>query len=461
MLSKSLKMKLGAVALAASLMAPFANLAEAQVRDLGQVLREAQRDAQALSADEEARLREFQRDAGSMRSELDALRREVNGLQANNRALSTEYDANRDELDALDTELEEAVGDFSELLGQFKQAAGEIRPFLTTSIISTEHEGRAERLSQFAAANRLLTREEMDELWQAMLLETVAQSEVKVYQADVSNLASDDTLVSDADILRVGPFVAYAVNQKKFLKLSEEGNLIPFERQPNAASVGAMSKLANSSGNLVSAPVDPTRGGLFDMLKDLPGLMDRVEQGGLPGYTVLFLLAVGLLIGVWRLLTLWMTSGAVKRTMKTREGGSGNPLARIFAVYEEHSDADVEALELKLDEQILKETPRLERFINILKVLSAVAPLLGLLGTVVGMIRTFTQITLVGTGDPKTMAGGISQALVTTVEGLVAAIPLILIHAFCANSSKGVQQILEEQAAGLVAERAEEEGRGA
>jgi biopolymer transport protein ExbB len=83
---------------------------------------------------------------------------------------------------------------------------------------------------------------------------------------------------------------------------------------------------------------------------------------------------------------------------------------------------------------------------------------MGLLGTVIGMIRTFTQITLVGTGDPKTMADGISQALVTTVEGLVAAIPLILLHAVISSQAKGVQQVLDEQAAGMVAERAEQKG---
>ena len=150
---------------------------------------------------------------------------------------------------------------------------------------------------------------------------------------------------------------------------------------------------------------------------------------------------------------------SMRSTAKTKQAGSGNPLARVFDTYETHRGSDIETLELKLDEQILKETPKIERFNEIVKVLAAVAPLLGLLGTVIGMIITFTAITIYGAGDPQLMAGGISTALVTTVLGLIAAIPLILLHAVAAGMARGNQQLLDEQAAGLVAERAEAERR--
>ena len=127
-------------------------------------------------------------------------------------------------------------------------------------------------------------------------------------------------------------------------------------------------------------------------------------------------------------------------------------------MYAGDRDADMETLQLKLDYAVIKEVPKLEGALNIVKVLAAVAPLMGLLGTVIGMIVTFQAITLFGTGDPKLMAGGISQALVTTVLGLIAAIPLLLLHAFAANASRRVSQVLEEQSAGMVAEYAE--GRG-
>lgn len=110
---------------------------------------------------------------------------------------------------------------------------------------------------------------------------------------------------------------------------------------------------------------------------------------------------------------------------------------------------------MKLDEAILRETPRIDSGVNIIKILAAIAPLLGLLGTVVGMIGTFQSITLFGTGDPKIMAGDISMALVTTALGLIAALPLILVHAIVASRAKSIVHVLDEQAAGIVAAHAE------
>lgn len=126
-------------------------------------------------------------------------------------------------------------------------------------------------------------------------------------------------------------------------------------------------------------------------------------------------------------------------------------------MYNENKNADVENLELKLDEAILRETPSVESGINLIKILAAIAPLLGLLGTVIGMIGTFQAITLFGTGDPKIMAGQISMALVTTAMGLIAAIPLILVHSVVAARAKSIIHILDEQAAGIVAAHSEKE----
>ena len=131
----------------------------------------------------------------------------------------------------------------------------------------------------------------------------------------------------------------------------------------------------------------------------------------------------------------------------------------MLAVYHENRDIDEETLQLKLDEAILKEQPALQARIAFIKIISMVAPLLGLLGTVIGMIVTFQAITLFGTGDPKTMAGGISQAFITTVLGLVVAIPTVLLHSIVQSRSTGVMHILTEQSAGLIAEHAEKAGK--
>jgi len=185
-------------------------------------------------------------------------------------------------------------------------------------------------------------------------------------------------------------------------------------------------------------------------------LGERLAQGGPVGFLIFWIiLPIGVLLGLFKIVTLFLMGSSMRSTAKRKAAGTGNPLARIFEAYENHKNDDIETLELKLDEQILRESPKIERFNDIVKVLAAVAPLLGLLGTVVGMIVVFTAITNYGTGDPKIMAGGISTALVTTVLGLVAAIPLLLLNAVGSSMARGNQQILDEQAAGLVAERAE------
>ena len=146
---------------------------------------------------------------------------------------------------------------------------------------------------------------------------------------------------------------------------------------------------------------------------------------------------------------------AVKKQAKSKTNDKTNPLGRVLSVGEEHMGKDIETLELKLAEAIMAERPSIERGISAVRIISVVAPLAGLLGTVTGMIVTFQMITLYGTGDPKLMAGGISQALVTTVLGLLVAIPTTLLHSFTASSAKGIISVLEEQSTGILAERAE------
>jgi biopolymer transport protein ExbB len=127
----------------------------------------------------------------------------------------------------------------------------------------------------------------------------------------------------------------------------------------------------------------------------------------------------------------------------------------VLQVAKDNWGSDLETLELKMGEAIIKEAPKLSRGLLFLKIIAVVAPLMGLLGTVTGMINTFQAITLFGTGDPKLMAGGISQALVTTVLGLTVAIPTVLLHTVVTGRSRRIVHVLEEQGAGIVAEHAE------
>ena len=282
---------------------------------------------------------------------------------------------------------------------------------------------------------------------------------MKTFTADVAGAGPEGEVVN-TELMRVGIFTAATTDDARFVEVITDNTDEPYLRvlkaQPSGDFQSAMKKLINASeGDVVITPVDPTKGDLFAVQGEMPGIGERIGQGGVVGAVILVLLAIGAAFAIFKIATLFLMGSAMRKTAKTRQAGTGNPLARVFEQYENNKNQDLESLELKLDEQILRETPKIERFNDIVKVLAAVAPLLGLLGTVIGMIITFTAITNFGAGDPKLMAGGISVALITTVLGLVAAIPLLLLHAVAASLARGNQQILDEQAAGLVAERAE------
>jgi biopolymer transport protein ExbB len=230
-------------------------------------------------------------------------------------------------------------------------------------------------------------------------------------------------------------------------------------RQPAGRFVDSTAQLMAATSGYVPFGMDPTRGQLLAMQVQVPTLEERVHQGGTPGYVIVALGIVALLLSAERFTTLSIVGARVRSQMKTATANPNNPLGRVLAVYHENLDIDAETLQLKLDEAILKEQPALQARISFIKIISMVAPLLGLLGTVIGMIVTFQAITLFGTGDPKTMAGGISQALVTTVLGLVVAIPTVLLHSIVQSRSSGVMHILTEQSAGLIADHAEKAGK--
>lgn len=203
---------------------------------------------------------------------------------------------------------------------------------------------------------------------------------------------------------------------------------------------------------------DPSQGAILGLLKQKATWEERYHAGGAVGYTITVMLVIGLLIGVYKLITLTIAGSKIRSQLKNPGNPSeGNPLGRILKVYQENKNADAENLELKLDEAILRELPSIESGINVIKIFAAIAPLLGLLGTVLGMIATFQTITLFGTGDPRMMAGSISMALVTTAQGIIAALPLILTHSIVASRSKSIVHILDEQTAGIVAAHTEAE----
>lgn len=433
--------------------------APASAQSLSDVLAKVRQEANQMSAEDAARLKQFEADTASQAASMATARNALAAAEGRARALSAEFDANEAQLSALEEQVSTLAGDFQEMLGQFRSAAGATMPEIANSVANFDYKDRVAGIAEIAEARVLPNRSQLERLPKAMLQEMIAQSEVKTFTATVNGIGPDGSN-AEAELIRVGVFTAATVDGRKFVEVRKgEGSdtfLQVFARQPAGSYGSAIGSLIGAGeGEVVKAPVDPSKGNLFGILGDLPTFQDRLNHGGTVGYVIIVLAFIGILLGLYKMFTLFTQGTAMRGTAKTRQAGTGNPLARLFEVYESNRNRDIETLELKLDEQILKESPKIEWGLDIIKVFASVAPLLGLLGTVVGMIITFTAITIYGAGDPKLMADGISTALVTTVQGLVAAIPLVLIHAVVSSMARSNQQVLDEQAAGIIAEKME------
>ncbi|MGL5391570.1 MAG: MotA/TolQ/ExbB proton channel family protein, partial [Shewanella sp.] len=332
-----------------------------------------------------------------------------------------------------------------------KGEAGDFAGKLAASNISAQYPNRDKFIADLGARKQLPKIEELEKFWQEQLFEMAESGKVVKYQGSVTEI---DGSVKQTTIHRVGSYNLTA--EGKYVVFNPELNLVQqLSVQPEGYQVSSVKEWEKISSGTAPFYIDPARGVLLNIYTNKASFEDRLESGGSIGYIILVLLALGLLIALERFVVLAAIGAKVKRQAKNIDKPGNNALGRILKVYHENKDVDVETLELKLDEAILKETPALEARIPILKVIAAIGPMLGLLGTVTGMIATFQSIQLFGTGDPKLMAGGISMALVTTVQGLVAALPLMLLHAMLVARSKSITQILEEQSAGIIAAHAE------
>jgi biopolymer transport protein ExbB len=351
-----------------------------------------------------------------------------------------------------ETLLKEKSGSLGELFGTARQMANDSRGVLESSMTSIELPNRSEFLSNVAERKQQPTIDELRQFWLLLQEEMTASGKVVKQSLPIISASGE---VEQRDVTRIGVFSAFSDGQ--FLRFfPETGSLVELSRQP----VKRLQQIAadfesSESDSLQAAVIDPTRGAIMALLVQSPDLKERIQQGGWIGFIILGLGFIGLLIAIIRFALLTIAGRGVAKQQKQTEISLKNPLGRILSVYSDELAQDVETLSLKLDEAILREIPKIERGLITLAILAAIAPMLGLLGTVSGMIETFQSITLFGTGDPKLMSGGISQALVTTELGLAVAIPILLIHSALSSKSNRLVQILDEESAAIVARNAE------
>jgi len=432
-----------------------ANAAAQTLEELAEIVRRAASTEGQINQEREA---EFIRERDNQRKLLAAANAEKRREEQRSDDLKSEYDRLERELAELTTVLQERMGNLGELFGIVRQSSGDIQAALNDSMVSAQRPGRGEFLSELAQRKALPNVQELRVVWERMVTEIAESGKVVRFNTTVerANGAKEDT-----EVVRVGVF--NAVSDGSFLdwdSTKSTENLIELARQPAARYRSAAGNLQKAAPGEVSAmAVDFTRGQILRAVVQSKTPAERIkEDGGPVGYVIISVGIFGLLLCLWKAFVLYTTGAKMRGQLKQESPNKGNPLGRVMSIYTDNPDTDIETLELKLDEAILRESAPLETGLSFIKVLYVVAPLLGLLGTVVGMIATFQMITLFGTGDPRMMAGGISTALVTTVLGLCVAIPLTLLHSFLQGKSKALIQMLEEQAAGIIARLAERSG---
>jgi biopolymer transport protein ExbB len=402
-----------------------------------------------------AREAEFLADRERQAELLAEAQRARDAAEARSKQLSAQFDANELLLTELDTRLQQRLGSLGELFGVVRQVAGDGSAVMFSSLLSAQYPKRDEFFAEMGKSKALPSIDELERLWFEIQREMTESGRVARFSTHV--LGADGAPV-EAEVVRIGGFIAMTGGQ--YLNyLPTVGSLGVLSRQPPADLTGFARELQEAQSGYAKAAVDPSRGVLLAMLVQRPNVMERIEHGEAVGYVIIVVGVIGALVALYQTFFLIRTRLAVRRQLaQIDQPTSDNPLGRVLSAVKADPlslEEDAEVVELRISEAVLREVPRLERFQAFLRLAVAAGPLLGLIGTVIGMIITFQSITESGSSDPRLMANGISQAMIATVLGLGIAVPLLFVNAGLASMSRSLVQILDEQSTGLLAESLE------
>jgi biopolymer transport protein ExbB len=402
-----------------------------------------------------ARVKEFTANKANQAKLLADAEREQAAAEARSSALSAEYDTNEKAITENQALLKQREGNMGELFGVTRQVAGDAANVFEQSIISAQYPDRGDFLRTLATAKALPSITELERLWYEMQREMTATGAIARYTGPV---VQADGTTQESEIVRIGPFTV-ASNGKYLAYVPSLNNLQVLARQPPSAIRAAEEDLQEATSGYVRAVADPGRGVLIQLYGERPNVMERIEAGEEVGYVIIFVGILGALAFIYQLFFLITTRIKVSNQMKNLDRPTDdNPLGRVLLAFKGDTsriEEEAEVAELRIEEAELREIPKLERYQSFLRLAVAAGPLLGLIGTVIGMIITFQSITESGSSDPKLMAAGISQAMIATVLGLGIAIPLLFANAILTSISKQIVGMLDEQAAGLLAESIE------
>jgi biopolymer transport protein ExbB len=451
--------KAAAIALAGTLTFAAGQVPAQEAQNLDQLLEFVKRGQVQEARENRAREQRFAQDKANQAAELAKAEAERTRQEELSAQLEDTFEENELLVSAKQAQLKEKLGTLAELFGHLTSTAGDLATNLELSLTSAQYPGREEFLNQLIAkmsgSDKLPSIEEIERVWYELNREMVESGKVVSFDAELAKPNGDKV---QSRVVRVGLFNIVSEEGKYLQYVPTKGTLEELARQPSGPYIGWAKALASSTEGLQKFGVDPTGpsgGSYLAALINSPNLEERWHQGGYIGYAITALGAFAFLLAIWRLIVLTGVGARVSKQLKTDKALENNPLGRVLKIHEDNPSMDTETLELKLSEGVLKETPKLESGLTLLKIIAAIAPLMGLLGTVTGMIITFQAITIFGAGDPKAMAGGISGALVTTVLGLLVAIPTVLLHTIVNGRAQRILHVLNEQTTGIIAEHTE------
>ncbi|QKJ21860.1 MotA/TolQ/ExbB proton channel family protein [Poseidonibacter lekithochrous] len=411
------------------------------------LLQSVKNDANKELQVEKQRLQEFIDNKNEQATLLSKSKKILSQEEAESEKLKKIIDANELLLEEKETELSTKAASLGQMFGSVRQSSSDFLTNFQNSLTASQDPLKEEIFTKFANSKKLPNLEELTLFWHSMLDEIIKSGNISQYE---TNVILNTGVKVNEEVTRVGLFAA--VSNGKYLTYSNDmKSLVELAVQPNS-NVLSDARAFEKSNTIENITVDPTRGTLFEMIENNPTILDRVNQGGIVGYVILALGGLGLLVALYKMIVLNISSIKIKSQIKNIDKPkTNNSLGKIADIFYKNVNDSINDLEIKIGEAILRETNNIKKGQSFVKLLAAVTPLLGLLGTVTGMIATFQAITLFGTGDPKLMAGGISTALITTVLGLITAIPLLFAYTYISSKSEELVSILEEQSIGLLA----------
>ncbi len=427
--------------------------------EINRLIRELREQETRVAAE---RLARFTREAQAAEQRAQAALRRRNEAEARGRQLDAQWVANADALVAARERLALNEGNLGELSGVTRQVAGDVAGSFSASMLSALDpppaegtEGRTEFMSRLAAAEALPSYEELERMWYELQRELINSGKVQKGQYLVAPRENPAGERVPAEVVTIGPFVA--VTGGEYLGYLPSGPTLAYlsqEMTPHLQTL-ALALEAAPPGGYVDAALDPASGGLLSLYLGRPGIIQRIESGEEVGYLIIIVGIIGLLCALFQYGYLIVISARIRSQLKHMgDARKNNPLGRILLAVRGRKDIarDPELVQLLISDAVLREVPALERFQAFLRLVIAAGPLLGLVGTVIGMIITFKAIVAAGSGDPTLMARGIGQAMIATVLGLGVAIPLLFINAGLSARSRRIGQLLDEQGFQLLAD---------